>query len=242
MATQISGRPAAPPAGANGSRPLQRMNGSANAGLASTKRSVPMAVAGAMAVAVGAMVALALYVSVDRRQTVLAVQRTVAPGAVIAAEDLMQVRVSPAAGITPIPVSRSATVVGKTAAVALVPGTLVVAGQLGSPATLQAGQALVGLALKPGQAPAGLKAGTRVEVIDTTRTASATDQPKPIVLTSAAVVAPVDNGDKTAANGTKTAANGTTLVSLTLPAADAPAVAAAAMDGRVSLVVLPGTP
>jgi len=193
-----------------------------------------MAIVGVAAVVVGALVALALYTNLDRRQTVLAVRRPVAAGGVIAVEDLYQVRVSPAAGITPIPVSRSTTVVGRTAAVPLVQGTLLVQAQLGSAATLQAGQAIVGLALKPGQAPASLRAGTRVEVIDTVKATNAGDQPRPVVLSSSAVVTPSD-GDGAA----KASSNGTTLVSLTLPAGDAPAVAAAGKDGRVSLVVLP---
>ena len=108
---------------------------------------------------------------------------------------------------------------------------------LGSPSTLQAGQAVVGLALKPGQAPATLRPGTRVEVIDTVKPTNAGDQPRPVVLTASAFVAPLDGAAQA-----KPSANGITLVSLTMPAADAPAVAAAAMDGRVSLVVLPSAP
>ena len=234
MATRTSGRPPMPSAAANGSRPRPALNGASGVGVGSAKRSAPMAIVGAGAVVVGALIALALYTGLDRRQTVLAVGRSVAAGGVITAEDLYQVKVAPAAGIAPVPVSQANTVVGQTAAVGLVKGTLLVREQLGSRSTLQAGQAVVGLALKPGQAPATLRPGTRVEVIDTVKPTSAGDQPRPVVLTASAVVAPPD-GDAPA----KPAANGVTLVSLTLPAADAPAVAAAAMDGRVSLVVLP---
>ncbi len=237
MATQTSGRPLVPPAATNGSRPRSARNGTGPAGLGSAKRSAPMAIFGVGAVVVGALIALALYTGLDRRQTVLAVGRPVAAGGVITTEDLYQVKVAPAAGITPVPVSRAGEVVGKTAAVGLVRGTLLVKAQLGSPSTLQAGQAVVGLALKPGQAPATLRPGTRVEVIDTVKPTNAGDQPRPVVLTASAVVAPPE-GDAQA----KPSANGLTLVSLTMPAADAPAVAAAAMDGRVSLVVLPATP
>lgn len=237
MATQTSGRPLVPPAATNGSRPRSAASGTGPAGLGSAKRSAPMALVGVAAVVVGAMIALVLYSGLDRRQTVLAVGRSVPAGGVITAADLYQVKVAPAKGITPMPVSKAGEVVGQTAAVGLVQGTLIVREQLGSPSTLQAGQAVVGLALKPGQAPATLRPGTRVEVIDTVKPTNAGDQPRPVVLTASAVVAPPD-GDAQA----KPSANGLTLVSLMLPAADAPAVAAAAMDGRVSLVVLPSTP
>ncbi len=237
MATQTSGRPLVPPAATNGSRPRSARNGTGPAGLGSAKRSAPMAIFGVGAVVVGALIALALYTGLDRRQTVLAVGRPVAAGGVITTEDLYQVKVAPAAGITPVPVSRAGEVVGKTAAVGLVRGTLLVKAQLGSPSTLQAGQAVVGLALKPGQAPATLRPGTRVEVIDTVKPTNAGDQPRPVVLTASAFVAPLDGAAQA-----KPSTNGITLVSLTMPAADAPAVAAAAMDGRVSLVVLPSAP
>lgn len=236
MATRTSGRPSVPPAATNGSRPRSTTSGNA-VGIGSAKRSAPMAIVGVAAVVVGAMIALVLYSGLDRRQTVLAVGRSVPAGGVITAEDLYQVKVAPAKGITPMPVSRAGEVVGQTAAVGLVQGTLLVKEQLGSPSTLQAGQAVVGLALKPGQAPATLRPGTRVEVIDTVKPTNAGDQPRPVVLTASAVVAPLEGAAQA-----KPSANGITLVSLTMPAADAPAVAAAAMDGRVSLVVLPSTP
>jgi hypothetical protein len=196
-----------------------------------------MALVGVAAVVLGALLALALYTSVDRRQAVLAVRRPVAAGQVIAPEDLRQVRVSTADGITPVPVSRSATVVGKSAAVALVPGTLITSDHVGAPSSLQAGQAIVGVALKAGQAPAALPAGTRVQVITTVKGGGA-DQARPVVLTSSAVVAP-----PAAAHGAqaKPTTSATTVVSLIVPANEAPAVAAAAADGQVSLVALPAS-
>jgi hypothetical protein len=195
-----------------------------------------MALVGVAAVVLGALLALALYTSVDRRQAVLAVRRPVAAGQVIVPEDLRQVRVSTADGITPVPVSRSATVVGKSAAVALVPGTLITSDHVGAPSSLQAGQAIVGVALKAGQAPAALPAGTRVQVITTVKGGGA-DQARPVVLTSSAVVAPA------ATNGAqaKPTTSATTVVSLIVPANEAPAVAAAAADGQVSLVALPAS-
>ncbi len=193
-----------------------------------------MALFGVAAVAAGALLALALYTSVDRRQAVLAVRRPVAAGQVIAAEDLRQVRVSTADGITPVPVSHSDTVVGKTASVALVPGTLITREHVGAPSSLQGGQAIVGVALKAGQAPAALPPGTRVQIITTAKG----DQPRPVILSNAAVVAP-----SAATNGAqpKPSSANTTVVSLIVPANEAPAVAAAAAEGQVSLVALPAS-
>ena len=235
MATRTPGRAVAPPPSTNGSRKRPTATGAGSLG--TTKRSVPMALVGVAAVVLGALLALALYTSVDRRQAVLAVRRPVAAGQVIAPEDLRQVRVSTADGITPVPVSRSATVVGKSAAVALVPGTLITSDHVGAPSSLQAGQAIVGVALKAGQAPAALPPGTRVQVVTTVK-GGGTDQARPVVLTSSAVVAPA-----AAANGAqaKPTTSAITVVSLIVPANEAPAVAAAAADGQVSLVALPAS-
>jgi len=189
-----------------------------------------MALVGMAAVVAGALLFLALYTSVDRRQAVLAVARPVAAGQVISAADLRVVRVSSSPGVQRVPAAQRSGVVGKTAAVGLVPGGLLSPSQLGATSTLQPGMAVVGMALKPGQAPTSLRAGARVQVVDTIK-ANQADQPKPIVLSTTAVVSSVAKADNTT--------SGTTLVSLTLSSADAPAVAAAGLDGRLSLVVLP---
>lgn len=228
---RTSPRPSASPT-PNGTRP-RATNGVVGRDLASAKRSAPMALVGAAAVVLGAILFLALYTSVDRRQSVLAMVRPVAAGEVITAADLREVRVSSSDGVATMAASQQANVVGKTAAVGLVPGALLAPAQLGTASTLAAGQAVVGVAIKPGQAPASLRAGSRVEVVDTVR-ANSGDQPRPVVLSTTAVVSSVGRSD--------TSPNATTVVSLTLPAGEAPAVAAAALDGRSSLVVLPLAP
>lgn len=230
--TRTPGRPAAAPPSTNGARP--RLPATGAGGLGTARRSAPMAVAGVACVLAGALAFLALYTGLDRRQEVLAVARAVAAGQVIAGQDLRIVRVSAADGVVPVRASRSSSVVGKTAAVPLVPGALLVDGQVGPPSALQAGQAIVGVAVKAGQAPASLPPGTRVQVVDTLKSAAG-DAPRPIVVTASAVVAP--GGDA----APKPSSNGTIVVSLIVPATEAPAVAAAAHDGQISLVVLPAS-
>ncbi|HEX8771020.1 MAG TPA: SAF domain-containing protein [Acidimicrobiales bacterium] len=192
-----------------------------------------MALVGVAAVILGALLFLALYTSVDKRQSVLAVARPVAAGEVITAADLRVVKVSRTSGVTPMAASQGSAVVGKVAAVGLVPGSLLVDSQLGTSSSLQPGQAVVGVALKAGQAPASLRAGTRVEVVDAVKS-SGDDRPRATVLSSSAIVSSVGRPDNSS--------NATTVVSLTLPAADAPAVTASAIDGRLSLIVLPAAP
>lgn len=229
MTARTTGRPDAP-ATTNGSRPRPSPSGTSPA---TTKRSTPMALVGLAAVVAGAMLFAALYTSVDKRQAVLGVARPVAAGQVISAGDLRVVRVSSATGITPLPASRQAGIIGKTAGVGLVPGSLLVESQLGSSSDLRPGQAVVAIALKAGQAPPLLRAGTRVQVVDSVKSSSG-DQPKPVVLSTQAIVSAAGKADSSSSSAT--------VVSLMVPAGDAPAVSASAMDGRVSLIVLPATP
>ncbi len=196
---------------------------------AASQRSAPLALVGVVAVVAGALVFLGIYTSIDSRQSVLVASRPVAPGQVIVAEDLGVADVAAPEGTATVPASDSAAVVGQTAAVGLVPGAILAPSQLGASSGLQAGQAQVGVALKPGQAPLGLRKGSRVTVVASGDPASGGDS-EVRVLSGEALVSDV---------GPPSASSATTVVSLTVAEGDATEVAAAGAAGRVSLVVLP---
>ena len=125
-------------------------------------------------------------------------------------------------------------IVGKVAAVSLVPGELVTSGQLSIGPRLAAGQAVVGLSLRPGQFPAGLRPPDQVMVVDAgtggeSPNASATPS-SPAVLVARAEVFSVD----VAADGQ------TTVASVITPQSLAPQVVEAGAKGGVSLVLLGG--
>lgn len=230
LTSQTARRPSAP-AGPGIERPVAEV--AFRRGVAGRQRSVPIALIGLACVVLGALVFLILHMSLDRRVPVLVVARPVAAGEVVRAEDLRTARVSSDSGAASIPASDGARVVGRTAAVGLVPGSVLAPSQLGSSSSLQAGQAIVGVALKVGQAPAGLRAGSRVQVVDTGHSGTGpADQLRPVVLSNSAVVASIAR--------TEGSSSGVTLASLTLSEREATSVAAAASAGRVSLVLLPG--
>ena len=200
------------------------------------QRSVPLAVVGVLLCFLGALVFGALHLRLDHRVAVLAVARPVTAGEVIHDADLRVVRVS-TGDLATVSADDRSTVVGHVAAVSLAPGSLVVRSELGSSSSLQAGQAVVGVAVKAGQLPGVLRPGDRVLVIDTggsTATGSSASAP-----TSSA-------GSRV--EGTVTAVSeppdspGVTVVSLTVDATDAPAIATAAAAGHVSLVLVPSAP
>ena len=207
------------PAPGSGTRSLGTLPG-----IAQARRSMPMALIGLLSVVIGAVVAARLFLGGDDREAVLVVARPVAAGQVIATGDLAVAEAS-LAGAEALPASERAEVVGKTAAVGLAPGAVLAPSQLGAPSGLGRGEAVVGVAVKAGQAPAGLRAGTRVRVVDTGGNAGV---PPAAVVSSSAVVTDVDTSE-----------TGTVVASLRVPEGDAVAVAAAGAAGRASLVVLP---
>jgi hypothetical protein len=129
------------------------------------RRSYPLIAAGLLAALLGALVFATVSAGSDHRQDVLVVHRPVAVGDVVSADDVAVVKLAPPKGVGFITAAARAKVVGRPAAVALVPGSLLVDAQLGSPAGLGDGQAAVGLLLEPGRFPPGLRAGDHVAVV-----------------------------------------------------------------------------
>ena len=188
-------------------------------------------------VALGAFLILTLslafaitYSNGHERTPVLAVARSVAPGAVIAAADLREVGISSDRGLQPIPAAERNRVVGRTAAVALSPGTLLTNAQLASGPSVGPGRAVVGVALKPGQFPPELRVGDAVT----------------IVLAAAGDAASVDGGTGAAAVSVEGRISGVTpssgggpetVVSLDVADKVAPAIAIAAGRSQVSVIL-----
>jgi hypothetical protein len=184
-------------------------------------------------------VAVALYAAnVGHRRAVLVVTRSVRAGSVIKSADLGEIRISADPALHSIAASQRDRMAGKVAAVSLVPGELVTSEELASGPRLAAGQAVVGLSLRPGQFPAGLRPPDQVMVIDTGPTAesptsasSASATPfSPAIVVSRADVFSVD----LAPDGQ------TTVVSIITSQSLAPAVTQAGARAGVSLVLLGG--
>jgi hypothetical protein len=108
-----------------------------------------------------------LAIRLGDRVPVLAVDRPVAAGQVFTAADLTQVPAAddPSTGL--IPASQAGQVVGRTAVVPLLAGTLLTRSLVGDAAFPPAGQVVASLALKPGQYPQGLPVGAHVAVFVT---------------------------------------------------------------------------
>jgi len=205
--------------------------------LPSRRRQRPWIVAGVLLVVGCALVFALASMRIGDRRPVLAVARAVPAGQVLSAADISEVRIAAGDGIRPVPASERRQVVGRTAAVPLVAGSLLTMAQVGPPSVLATGEAVVGLALKSGQFPPGLAPGARVRVIDTGAAATASASPSgdagAVLARTATVVA-------VSAPGVDGSA--TTVVSIKAASAEADRVAVAAAGGRAALVLLPAAP
>lgn len=170
------------------------------------------------------------YTNVGERRAVLAVGKPVTAGSVITSADLVEARVSSDAALRPIAAQQREDVVGRIAAVNLVPGTLVTTAQLATGPAVEEGRAVVGVALKPGQLPAGLQVGEPVMVVLTpspSATGSSVDGLSQVL--DGALVAAVTESADTA---------GVSVVSVNVPVEHAATMATAAAADRVSLVLV----
>ncbi|MFE9190435.1 SAF domain-containing protein [Micromonospora sp. NPDC007208] len=178
-------------------------------------------------IALGGLGAAFAVTSVRATGSYLAVARPVEVGREISAADLVTVQVAGGQGLRPVPAGRLDEVVGKRAAVALLPGTLLTLGQVTDDPLLGPGQQQIALGLKTAQVPAReLHPGDKVLLVSTPDNNA--------------------NGDAAAAAGTRFAATVIDMVSpanddkvlyLALLTRDVPAVVALAAQERLAVVL-----
>jgi hypothetical protein len=119
-------------------------------------------------IALGGLGAAFAVTSVRATGSYLAVARPVEVGREISAADLVAVQVAGGQGLRPVPAGRLDEMVGKRAAVALVPGTLLTLGQVTDDPLLGPGQQQIALGLKTAQVPARqLHPGDKVLLVST---------------------------------------------------------------------------
>jgi hypothetical protein len=129
------------------------------------RRRPATAALGVLIILGSAGVSGALVLRGDDTTAVLTITRAVPAGHVMTSGDLAPAEIS-GTGVTGVAATSRAEVVGMTAAVGLVPGALLSPGMLTDDPVPGPGQAVVGLALKPGLLPVTeLTPGARVMVV-----------------------------------------------------------------------------
>ena len=212
--------------GSNGAKPPR------DSGITPTlrrQRNRPVAlVAGACALA-GLLGFVGIWAASSDKQAVLAVSRPVKAGDAITAEDLSIASISADPALKPIPATARADVIGKTAAVDLATGALLVDSQLGTPTGVGEGEAVVAVEVPLASAPIdAIHTGDRVRIVKTAKGGDSKE----------ALGEVITEGRVTHLAPGSTSA-GSTVVSVVVPADQAPAVAGASSSQRAALIVLP---
>ncbi len=170
------------------------------------------------------------YEAAGSKQPVVTVVREIPKGHVVTAADLSTVDVS--GGVVAVAGDHLASVLGETATVDLLPGTLLQRSMVSAGPSLAGGMAQGGVAVTGGQVPAdGLASGDTVEVLALPAKGAVTAAgAAPTTATVLAAKATVFSSrpDPSSASGT--------LVTLTVPASAAAGIATASGDSLVALV------
>ena len=199
---------------------------------------IPLAILGLLLVVACALGFGTILTQVGQQYQVLVLSHPLQVGDVISASDLGLATVSTGtSGIAFITAGNESTVIGRPAAVAMPAGAPLIAADLGSVPPL-AGQAVVAVLIKPGDAPPSLAPGAAVWVVITTPETQSTGlapsanpaatAPAPVSATVTAVDTPSDS-----------AITQGVIVSLSLPASDVQTVTTAAAAGNISLALVP---
>lgn len=175
-------------------------------------------------VALGGLGSAFAVTSVRATGSYLAAARAVPVGTVLTSDDVLAVQVAGGQGLAPIPADRINEVVGKRAAVALTPGTLLTMRQLTDKPLLGPGQQQVAIGLRTSQVPAKkLQPGDKVVLFSTPDRNATGNAPS---TRFEGTVIDTANPDKTSV-----------VLYVALAARDVPAVVALTADERIAVVL-----
>ncbi|MGI5283927.1 hypothetical protein ACQEVF_11400 [Nonomuraea polychroma] len=176
----------------------------------------------------GALATTLLVLNSGDRVSAIRVTQQIGAGQKFPPEALEEVKIAET-GIDYVSWSQRQQVVNSFAAVTILPGTLLT-NQMGVRASTELGEgkATVGLALKPGQMPAGIQQGDRVQVIFVP---SRSSQGQTRVLASSALVF---------AAGDKSRSGNSGQITVVVDSAAAAEIAAFASTGEIAVAELPG--
>ncbi|MFD4371064.1 SAF domain-containing protein [Streptomyces sp. NPDC058486] len=221
-----------PSAGPLPAQPAPPQLPGAAAGFRARRRRPGMYALAVALIATGGSGGLLAFQATGERTPVLAVARGVQAGDVIKDADLIEAQVQLDPALRPVLAAERDEIVGKRAAVALTPGSLLTEGQTTARTLVREGERLVGIGLRASQMPATrLSPGDRVIVVATP------PEGQSAVGEDGRLPEPVQIAARIVKVGEKQATTGDTVVDVAVPAPSGPTLAAQAATGDVALVV-----
>lgn len=190
--------------------------------------------AGAIAaILAGGLLSVSIYTATQQSESVFVVASTIERGATFTAADLTTITVTPGQGIDGYTPTEAGQVIGKIAAVTLPKGSLITRASVAAQLPVPAGEAVVGIAVKPSQMPAtALTAGDHVIVTPVARQNATIEQARS---------QPVDVHATVVAPPTTDPSTGLVVVDVTVSTADASDLAGRAAVGQVAIYLTSGT-
>jgi hypothetical protein len=196
------------------------------------RRSVMQGALAVLLIVAGALTAAYVAQRVGSTQDFLGVARRIEAGTKIQAADLIKVRINEAVGLRPIPADRAATVIGKHALMALVPGSILTMDQVTDTPIPRPGHQLLGISLSDDQLPAGgrVKAGSAVLLVVLPKSTPGSATPGDDLVPPRTIAATIIDIRPPASGA---GSRGATLLNVEVVTADAPTVAALASENRL---------
>jgi SAF domain-containing protein len=190
------------------------------------RRRPRLLAAGIAIVTTGALAAAWLVSATSNTIEVIRVQRPITAGQTIAREDLAVATINAGTGLATVPRDRASDIIGKRAAISLLPGQLITDSAVADQLVPATGQSMLGVTVDAAHIPSEpLEAG---DVVDIVSTPNEGDDP------------PTEAGDSITATVVSVSAipdTDRTVVNVVVPAAQAHTLAARAATGRVAIVV-----
>lgn len=179
-----------------------------------------------LAICLGALLSAWAWTATTNTHEVLAARHTIERGEVISADDLARVRVSHDPALKSLPATEFSQVVGKRAALDIARGGMLTPDSVTAAPMPAMGHSVVGIALKPEQAPGiDLSNGDKVRVVVTPAAEEGTDRRAPLV--NNATVVGVHDSEET----------GLRVVDLLVSKSEAAVLATRIASGNVALVL-----
>jgi len=183
-------------------------------------------------VAVGAVGNVWLHAATTDARMVVAARVTIERGSVIDRAELSTVAVGAGSGLSVVPASDLESLVGQRAAVDVAAGSLMTPQSVTSQNVPGAGFSLVGVAATPAMMPGTtLVAGDRVRVVSTPGQDTVTAAADAAPVSVSAVVVSVQAADPAGGQAAQS------IITVQVPSADAPGLAAMAATGNVAVVL-----
>jgi hypothetical protein len=180
-------------------------------------------------VALGAGAAGLIVVRADARVQAIEIVQQVNQNAQIPLGSMREVGITAGSGVSYVAWSQASQVAKSFAATTIEPGTLLIPNMTAPAAGTTANEEMVGLSLKPGQLPAGLQPGQKVDVFAIGSACG---------VSSGATLS--HNAQVTGVLGSATTSGTTELVTVAVQPADAATLTCSASNGNVGLALLPG--